>query len=62
MLRTYRLKRKLTQEELAKNVGLDVRSIQRYESGAGKPSIKTLKRLILILNIKDKDVINYIKK
>ena len=62
MLKTYRLHKKLTQEELAKIVGIDVRSIQRYENGEGKPTINILKRLIKALNIKDKDILNYIKK
>ena len=46
MIRSYRLKNKLTQEELAKKVGIDPRSLQRYESGERKPSIKIFKKII----------------
>ena len=62
MIRCYRLKNNLTQKELADIIGIDTRSLNRYESGASKPPIRVLKKLIETLKIKDKDIINYIKK
>ena len=62
MIKCYRLKRNLTQEELAEIIGRDVRTIQRIENGEKEPTMKIFKMLVKILNIEDKDIINYIKK
>ena len=49
-LKELREEKKLTQEELAKIVGLTLRAYQLYEYGAGYP---TFKRLIIISDFFD---------
>lgn len=49
-LKTLRISRHLSQEDLAEISGLNVRTIQRIENGR-KPSIETLKRLASALEI-----------
>jgi transcriptional regulator with XRE-family HTH domain len=49
-LKTIRTQRLLSQEDLAKLSGLNVRTIQRIESG-GKPSVESLKCLASALEI-----------
>lgn len=62
MFKEYRLSRKLTQEKLAELTELDVRTIQRIENNEREPSMESFRKLIKILNIKDKDVLEYLKK
>lgn len=62
MIRKYRKKMGLTQEQLAELLDISPRQLQRIENGSSDTSIRTLKKLIIILNISDKDVVEYIKK
>ena len=62
MFKEYRKAKKLTQEELAELAEVDTRTIQRIESGERVPSIETFRKLIKALNIKDKDILDYLKK
>lgn len=61
MFKKYRVLNHLTQEQLAELIDADPRTIQRIENGECEPSLKTLKKLIVILKIPDKDVINFLK-
>ena len=61
MLKAYRIKMGYTQEELAELIEISWRQMQRIEKGKSVPSIQTLKKLILVLNISDEDVAKYIK-
>lgn len=58
----YRIELKLTQEALADKSNLNTRTIQRIENGEEVPSLETLAKLVIALNIKDKDLVNYIKE
>ncbi len=62
MFKEYRKAKKLTQEELAELAELDTRTIQRIENKEREPSIESFKKLIKALNIKDKDILDYLKK
>ena len=62
MIKNYRVNRGITQEQLAELLNKDVRTIQRIENGEIEPTLKNFKKLVKILNISDKDIINYIKK
>lgn len=62
MFKKYRIELKLTQEALADKSNLNTRTIQRIENGEEVPSIETLAKLVIALNIKDKDLVNYIKE
>lgn len=61
MFKRYRLQKNFTQEKLADLTGLDTRTIQRIENNERKPSLESLTKLIKALDIKDKDIIKYIK-
>ncbi len=62
MFKKYRIELKLTQEALADKSNLNTRTIQRIENGEEVPSVETLAKLVIALNIKDKDLVNYIKE
>lgn len=62
MFREYRKKLNLTQEALADKTDLNTRTIQRIENEEEIPSLETLSKLVNALEIKDKDLIEYIKK
>lgn len=62
MLKEYRIKKNITQEELAELLNITPRQVQRIESGESRPSLKTLKLLIEILEISDEDVVKIIKE
>lgn len=62
MIKNYRLNKNYTQKELAKIIGIDKRTLQRIENHETKPKLEIFKKLIEELDIKDKDIINYIKK
>ena len=61
MFKEYRIKRKLTQEQLASMTDLDTRTIQRIENGERTPSVESLSKIVKALEIDDKDIIKYIK-
>ena len=62
MFKEYRKKLKLTQEALADKTDLNTRTIQRIENEEEIPSLETLSKLVNALEIKDEDLIEYIKK
>ena len=62
MIREYRIKNNITQEELAEKLNISPRQVQRIEAKQSKPSIKTLKEIIKILNISDDDIVKLIKE
>lgn len=62
MIKKYRKIHNLTQEKLAELLDISPRQLQRIESGQTETSLKTLKKLIKILDISDEDIVNYIKK
>lgn len=62
MIKKYRKIHNLTQEKLAELLDISPRQLQRIESGQSETSLKTLKKLIKILDICDEDIVNYIKK
>lgn len=61
MIKEYRKLRGFTQEELAEKVDISWRQLQRIEKNEQETSVKTLKKIVHVLRIPDKDVINYLK-
>ena len=59
-LRELRLKRGMTQQQLAEKTGISQSDISKFETGGGNPSIKTLQRLAagmgMILQVEFKPV------
>ena len=62
MIREYRIMRNITQEELAELLNITPRQVQRIENGQSRPSLKTLKLIIKILEISDEDIAKLIKE
>ena len=62
MFKKYRLKKGLTQEELAEILNISTRQLQRIENEECIPSLNIIKRIIQVLNIKDEDILEYMKK
>lgn len=62
MIKEYRNLRGFTQEELAEKIDISWRQLQRIEKNEQDTSVKTLRKIIQVLEISDKDVINYLKK
>lgn len=62
MIKEYRTKRGYTQEELAEMLEISTRQLQRIENDQKETKISTLRKIIKILKIEDKDILKYIKK
>ncbi len=62
MFKEYRIKRKITKEQLADLTNLDTRTIQRIENNERTPSIESFSKLVKALEITNEDVLKYIKK
>ena len=61
IFKTYRIKMGMTQEQLAEKIEITWRQMQRIEKEKSIPSMQTLKKLVIVLNISDEDLANYIK-
>ena len=62
MIKKYRKIKGITQEELAEMLDITPRQVQRLENYQSDTRLSTLKKLIKCLEIKDKDIIEYLKK
>ncbi len=62
MIKEYRKKRNLTQEELSEMVNLSTRQLQRIEVDEDRTKIETMRKIIRILQIPDVEILKYIKK
>lgn len=61
MIRENRLKNNLTQEELAEKLDISWRHLQRLEYHEENTTVKTLKKIIQVLNISDEEILEYLK-
>ena len=61
MFKEYRMKLKITQEELAERSDLNTRTVQRIENDEEIPKIETFAKLINVLGISDKDILKLVK-
>ncbi len=62
MIKKYRELRGLTQEELAEILNISTRQEQRIENEENNLTLVNFKKLVKILKISDKDILEYIKK
>lgn len=62
MIKQYRKKHKLTQEELAEEIGISWRQLQRLEHNEEKTHLSTFKKIVKILKIPDDEILEFIKK
>lgn len=61
MIKEYRIKNNLTQEQLAEKLNISWRHLQRLEQQEDKTTIKTLRKIISVLNIPPEDILEYLK-
>lgn len=61
MIKENRIKKNYTQEELAEIIDISPRQLQRIEKNEDKTKIETLRKIIKVLQIPDKEIIEYIK-
>jgi len=62
MIKENRIKKNYTQEELAEIINISPRQLQRIEREEDKTKIGTLRKIIKVLQIPDKEILEYIKK
>lgn len=62
MIKEYRLKNKLSQEELAEELGISWRHLQRLEHNEENTRVSTFKKIVKTLNISDSEILKFIKK
>ncbi len=62
MIKEYRLKSNLTQEQLAEKLDISSRHLQRLEQEEDKTTVKTLKKIVSVLNIPNDEILKYIRK
>lgn len=62
MIKENRIKKNYTQEELAEIISISPRQLQRIEKEEDKTKIETLRKIIKVLQIPDKEILEYIKK
>lgn len=61
MIRKYRQLKKISQEELAEEINISWRQLQRIEQNEEKTRITTFKKLVKALNIPDDEILNFLK-
>ena len=61
MIKEFRLKKNYTQEQLAEIINISPRQLQRIEKDENKTKIETIWKIIKVLDIPDKEILNYIK-
>ena len=62
MIKEYRLKKGFSQEFLAEKIYISWRHLQRLEHNEANTTVKTLKKLIKVLDISDEDILDYLKQ
>lgn len=62
MIKQYRLAKHLSQEELAEEIGISWRQLQRIEHSEENTRVSTFKKLVKSLNVPDEEIIRFIKK
>ena len=62
MIKKYRLKHHLSQEELAEKMGISWRQLQRLEKNEENTRISTFKKVVKALSIPDEEILKFIKK
>ena len=62
MIKEYRIKKKLTQEQFAEKIDISSRHLQRLEHEEDKTTVKTLKKIINVLDIPNDEILKYVGK
>ena len=57
-LRTFRLKKGLSQEKFSELVNVSLKTVQRWETGKRQPNVEAIKRLAEVLGVPEQDLFN----
>ncbi len=57
VVKARRIERGLKQEELARLIGVGLRTVQRWDAGANVPQLRLRRRLAQILGVREEDLI-----
>lgn len=61
MIKQFRKKKNLSQEEFAEEIGISVRHLQRLEKNDENTRLSTFKKIVKALDIPDDEIIKFIK-
>ncbi len=61
MLKEYRLKAKISQEELEKRTNIDRKTIFRIENNLNVPLLDTFAKIVVALNLTDEEIAKEVK-
>ena len=61
MIREYRMKHKVSQEELAEEICISNRHLQRLEHNEENTRLSTFKKIVKALDISDEEIIKFLK-
>lgn len=61
MIKQFRKKMNLSQEEFAEEIGISVRHLQRLEKNDENTRLLTFKKIVKALDIPDDEIIKFIK-
>ena len=62
MIKQYRLANNLSQEELAEEIGISWRQLQRLEYNEENTRISTFKKIVKALDVSDEEIIKFIRR
>lgn len=62
MLKEYRLRKNMSQEELEEKTNIDRKTIFRIENDLNTPLVDTFGKIVIALELSDKEIANEIKK
>lgn len=62
MLKEYRLRKNISQEKLEKMTNIDRKTIFRIENDLNTPLLDTFAKMVVALNLSDKEIVNEVKK
>ena len=62
MIKQYRKRHNLSQEELAEEIGISSRHLQRLEQNEEHTRVSTFKKIVNALDIPDDEIVKFIKK
>lgn len=62
MLKEYRERKNLSQDELVELTNIDRKTIYRIEKGINMPILDTFAKIVIALNLSDKEIADEVKK
>lgn len=62
MLKEYRLRKNMSQEELEEKTNIDRKTIFRIENDLNTPLVDTFGKIVIALELSDKEIADEIKK